>query len=55
MDAAPMGDSVETRMKRARAAAERAQQAEDEALEAAEESKESSSVPVGWRRATALG
>ena len=41
IDAVPMGDSVETRMKRARAAAERAQQAEDEALEAAEESKES--------------
>jgi colicin import membrane protein len=41
-DAAPVGDSVETRMKRARAAAERAQQAEEEALAAAEESKRAS-------------
>jgi colicin import membrane protein len=38
-DAAPMGDSVETRLKRARAAAERAQQAEEEALAATEESR----------------
>src|SRR5215211_7754215 len=38
-DAAPVGDSVETRMKRARAAAERAQKAEEDALAAAEESK----------------
>src|SRR5215216_4381546 len=38
----PVGDSVETRMKRARAAAERAQEAEDDALEAAQWSKESS-------------
>jgi colicin import membrane protein len=41
-DAAPIGDSVETRIKRARAAAERAQRAEEEALAAAEESKRSS-------------
>jgi hypothetical protein len=41
-DATPMGDSVETRLKRARAAAERAQRAEEEALAAAEESKRSS-------------
>ena len=41
-DAAPMGDSVETRMNRARAAAERAQRAEAEALAAAEEAKQSS-------------
>jgi colicin import membrane protein len=41
-DASPMGDSVETRMKRARAAAERAQRAEEEALAAAEEAKRSS-------------
>src|SRR5512133_1449481 len=41
-DAAPVGDSVETRMKRARAAADRAQRAEEEALQAAEESKHSS-------------
>ena len=41
-DAAPMGDSVETRMNRARAAAERAQRAEEEALAAAEEAKQSS-------------
>jgi colicin import membrane protein len=38
-DIAPIGDSVETRMKRARTAAERAQRAEEEALAAAEESK----------------
>jgi colicin import membrane protein len=42
VDAAPVGDSVEARMKRARAAAERAQEAEEEALEAAKWSKESS-------------
>ena len=42
VDAAPLGDSVETRLKRAREAAERAQEAEDEALEAAQSSKESS-------------
>ena len=41
-DAVPVGDSVETRMKRARAAADRAQMAEEEALAAAEESKRSS-------------
>jgi colicin import membrane protein len=41
-DAAPVGDSVETRMKRARAAAERAQAAEEEAVAAAEDSKRSS-------------
>jgi colicin import membrane protein len=41
-DATPIGDSVETRMKRARAAAERAQRAEEEALAAAEESKRTS-------------
>src|SRR3954467_9708598 len=41
-DAAPRGDSVETRMKRARDAAERAQRAEEEALAAAEEAKHSS-------------
>jgi colicin import membrane protein len=41
VDAAPVGDSVEMRMKRARAAAERAQEAEEEALEAARWSKES--------------
>jgi hypothetical protein len=41
-DVAPIGDSVETRMTRARAAAERAQRAEEEALAAAEESKRSS-------------
>jgi colicin import membrane protein len=40
-DVAPVGDSVETRMKRARAAAERAQQAEEEAVAAAEASKQS--------------
>jgi colicin import membrane protein len=40
-DAAPIGDSVETRMKRARAAAERARQAEDEALAAADEARRS--------------
>jgi colicin import membrane protein len=38
-DATPLGDSVETRMKRARTAAERARQAEEEALAAAEESR----------------
>jgi colicin import membrane protein len=38
-DVAPMGDSVETRIKRARAASERAQSAEEEALAAAEDSK----------------
>jgi colicin import membrane protein len=38
-DVAPGADSVETRMKRARAAAERAQQAEEEAVAASEESK----------------
>src|SRR5215207_8004809 len=42
LDAAPVGDSVETRMKRARAAAERAQEAEDEALDAARAASESS-------------
>ena len=42
MDASPVGDSVETRMKRARVAAERAQEAEQEALDAARESKERS-------------
>ena len=41
-DAAPIGDSVETRMKRASTAAERAQRAEEEALAAAEESKRAS-------------
>jgi colicin import membrane protein len=41
-DVTPVGDSVETRMKRARAAAERAQRIEQEALAAAEESKRSS-------------
>jgi colicin import membrane protein len=41
-DVAPVGDSVETRMARARAAAERAQRTEEEALAAAEESKRSS-------------
>jgi colicin import membrane protein len=41
-DAVPVGDSVETRMKRARVAAERAQRAEEEAVAAAEESKRSS-------------
>jgi colicin import membrane protein len=41
-DAAPLGDSVETRMKRARAAADRAQRAEEEAVAAAEDSKRSS-------------
>lgn len=35
LDSAPVGDSVETRLKRARAAAERAQEAEANALEAA--------------------
>jgi len=38
-DHTPIGDSVETRMKRARVAAERAQAAEEEALAAAEESQ----------------
>lgn len=42
LDSAPVGDSVETRMKRARSAAERAQQAEEEALQAARESKQRS-------------
>src|SRR5215208_2024015 len=42
LDAAPVGDSVEMRMKRARAAAERAAEAEEEALEAAQESRQSS-------------
>jgi colicin import membrane protein len=41
-DVVPGGDSVEIRMKRARAAAERAREAEEEALAAAEESKRSS-------------
>jgi hypothetical protein len=41
VDAAPIGDSVEARLKRARAAAERAEQAEQDALEAAQEAKES--------------
>jgi len=40
-DAAPLGESVETRMKSARAAAERAQEAEDEALEAVQCAKAS--------------
>ena len=39
LDAAPGGDSVETRMNRARAAADRARRAEEQALEAAQESK----------------
>src|SRR5829696_3093072 len=42
VDAAPVGDSIEIRMKRARAAAERAREVEDDALEAARWSKESS-------------
>jgi colicin import membrane protein len=43
LDAAPIGgDSVETRIKRARAAAERAREAEEQALEAARVSKERS-------------
>jgi len=43
VDAAPIGgDSVETRLRRAREAAERAREAEDRALEAATESKERS-------------
>jgi colicin import membrane protein len=43
IEAAPVGgDSVETRMKRAREAAERAREAEDRAIEAARESKERS-------------
>jgi len=42
VDAAPVGDSVETRMKRARAAAERAQEAEREARDAAQTAKECS-------------
>ena len=42
-DAAPIGgDSVDTRLKRAKAAAERAQAAENEALAAAQESKQRS-------------
>jgi colicin import membrane protein len=41
LDAAPIGgDSVETRMKRARAAAERAREAEEQAVEAARVAKE---------------
>ena len=40
IDAAPVGDSVEIRMKRAREAAERAQEAEERALEAEQESEE---------------
>jgi colicin import membrane protein len=42
VDASPLGDSVETRMERARAAAQSAQEAEDDALEAARWSEESS-------------
>src|SRR5215211_2373449 len=42
VDAAPLGDSVETRIKRARAAADRAQEAEEDALEAADWAKGSS-------------
>jgi colicin import membrane protein len=41
-DAAPGGDSVEVRMKRARDAAEQAREAEERAIEAAQESKEAS-------------
>src|SRR6188472_1960688 len=39
VDAAPLGDSIEIRAKRARDAAERAQEAENRAVEAARESK----------------
>lgn len=42
VDASPLGDTVETRMERARAATHTAQQAEDDALEAARWSKASS-------------
>src|SRR5829696_302895 len=40
VDAAPVGDSVEIRMRRAREAAERAREAEDRAVEAGRESEE---------------
>ena len=40
VDAAPVGDSIEIRMRRAQDAAERAREAEERAVEAAQESKE---------------